>query len=327
MADKRLAIGRRVTLMDQGDEVYEIESCEVLSDVLFYRLKGVTGALFLRASLRTETPDGTYPLPPAKLPADATSPSEPQEQRDGRQVQVADWCARAFGADHASSLPQRGIRMLEEAAEAAQAAGVRREMAHKLIDYVWDRPAGELAQELGGVGVTVLALAQAAKLSADTCEQDEIARVLAKPIEHFAKRNRVKNDAGFNVAEAPPTPAGSGEPKESDMCICGYNRMAHWNPSSACFCVSPVWITPEAAPVASQAPALEPGRTVRVDDPRFHGEGIVQYLVPPRPAYVGVRLQNGNVWEYEATKVQQIFGTLPANHWTNRQKKAEANHE
>jgi hypothetical protein len=109
------------------------------------------------------------------------------------------------------------------------------------------------------------------------------------------------------VLPAAPTAAGSEEPKlQSIVDVKSFNV---------------------AAPVASQAPALEPGRTVRVDDPRFHGEGIVQYLVPPRPAYVGVRLQNGNVWEYEATKVQQIFGTLPANHWTNRQKKSEANHE
>jgi predicted amidohydrolase YtcJ len=128
------------------------------------------------------------------------------QNRDGRQRQVNGWCVRAFGADHAASIPQRGIRMLEESAEAAQATGVSREIAHKLIDYVWDRPKGELAQELGGVGVTLLALAEAAALSADTCEQNEIVRVLSKPIEHFAKRNRVKNDAGFNVASPEPEP-------------------------------------------------------------------------------------------------------------------------
>jgi NTP pyrophosphatase (non-canonical NTP hydrolase) len=120
--------------------------------------------------------------------------------RDARQKTVADWCAAAFGIDHASSLPQRGIRLVEEAIEAAQAAGCERAMVHKLVDYVFDRPAGTIAQELGGVGVTALALAQAAGLSADKCEADEVARVLAKPLEHFTARNQVKNAAGFNTA-------------------------------------------------------------------------------------------------------------------------------
>lgn len=120
--------------------------------------------------------------------------------RDARQKRVADWCAAAFGAGHASSVPQRGIRLAEEAIEAAQAAGCERAMVHRLVDHVFDRPAGELGQELGGVGVTLLALAAAAGLSADDCEQSEIERVLAKPLAHFAARNAAKNAAGFNVA-------------------------------------------------------------------------------------------------------------------------------
>lgn len=123
----------------------------------------------------------------------------PEANRNRRQTQVGAWCAAAFGRDHAASIPQRGVRLAEEAIEAAQAAGCDREMIHKLVDYVFDRPAGELSQELGGVGVTALALAEAANLSADGCECAEIARVLAKPLEHFAARNKAKNDAGFNV--------------------------------------------------------------------------------------------------------------------------------
>lgn len=125
---------------------------------------------------------------------------KPEFNRNRRQTQVAAWCAAAFGRDHAASIPQRGVRLLEEAIEAAQASGADRDMAHKLVDYVFDRPTGELSQELGGVGVTLLALAEAAGVSAEGCECAEIARVLAKPLEHFAKRNQQKNDAGFSVA-------------------------------------------------------------------------------------------------------------------------------
>lgn len=130
--------------------------------------------------------------------------------RDLRQRKVADWCAVAFGSDHAASIPQRGIRHVEEAIEASQAAGCERDMIHKLVDYVFDRPAGELWQELGGSGLTLLALAQAAGVSADECETAEIARVLAKPLEHFTKRNQSKNDAGFVVTPTAAT-APQGE--------------------------------------------------------------------------------------------------------------------
>lgn len=116
-----------------------------------------------------------------------------------RQKTVATWCINAFGVEHATSIPQRGIRLLEEALEAYQAAGATQEMAHRLVDYVFGRPVGELAQELGGVGVTLLALANAAGLIADEQEALEVARVLSKPLEVYAARNAAKDAAGFKA--------------------------------------------------------------------------------------------------------------------------------
>lgn len=121
--------------------------------------------------------------------------------RENRQVTAFGWAVRAFGAIQVTSLPQRGLRLLEEACEAYQAAGGTAELAHKLVDHVFSRPAGTLAQELGGVGVTLLVLAQAANLSADTEEMREVERVLSLPVEHFAKRNEAKNAAGLVDAE------------------------------------------------------------------------------------------------------------------------------
>lgn len=119
--------------------------------------------------------------------------------RDWRQLLVQQWCIRAFGYDEATSIPQRGIRLLEEAAEAAQASDVTEAMAVDMIRYVYSKRKGFLSQELGGVAVTLLALAEAAGLSADHCETGEIQRVPNKPIEHFRERNQVKNDAGFRA--------------------------------------------------------------------------------------------------------------------------------
>jgi hypothetical protein len=117
--------------------------------------------------------------------------------RDFRQRLVAWWCATAFGVGQASSVEQRGLRLAEEAIEAAQAAGCDPAQLHKLIDYVYARPAGTMERELGGVSITTLALADAVGISADDAELAELDRVLAKPLEHFTARNQAKNDAGF----------------------------------------------------------------------------------------------------------------------------------
>lgn len=138
------------------------------------------------------------------------------DARAERQKKVWAWCIAAFGASHTTSIPQRGIRMLEEAIELAQACGCHRAMAHNLLDFVYDRPAGTIEQELGGVGLTVLALANAAGLSADAAEAKELARVLSKPLAQFHARNAAKNAAGFDVLAYPTTQPTPGEPRVQD---------------------------------------------------------------------------------------------------------------
>jgi RNA:NAD 2'-phosphotransferase (TPT1/KptA family) len=61
----------------------------------------------------------------------------------------------------------------------------------------------------------MLALANAAGISANKAEADEVARVLAKPLEHFTKRNQVKNDAGFLAAKSVAGDAGAEQDKPS----------------------------------------------------------------------------------------------------------------
>lgn len=121
--------------------------------------------------------------------------------RDKRQVLVLRWAVGAFGADQATSLVQRGARLLEEACEAFQAAGGDADLARKVVEHVFSRPPGDLPQELGGVGITLLALAQAANASADGEELRELGRILSLPQEHFTKRNAAKNAAGLVAAD------------------------------------------------------------------------------------------------------------------------------
>jgi NTP pyrophosphatase (non-canonical NTP hydrolase) len=124
-------------------------------------------------------------------------------QRCARQAAISLWARACFGDEEALSVPQRGLRLLEEAIEAAQAAGVDAETAKHLVDFVYSRPVGEVAQELGGVAVCVLALAEAAGVDAETEECREIDRVIAIDPDHFAARNAAKNAAGFHF-KVPP---------------------------------------------------------------------------------------------------------------------------
>jgi hypothetical protein len=126
--------------------------------------------------------------------------------RDQRQAMITNWAQMAFGCEEATGIPQRGLRLLEEAIEAFQACGCDEAMAHKLVKYVFERPPGKIGQELGGVAVTVLALAAAAGLSADEEECREINRVLSKPLREFTERNARKNAAGFKIHEESNVP-------------------------------------------------------------------------------------------------------------------------
>lgn len=68
-----------------------------------------------------------------------------------------------------------------------------------LVKHVFEREPGRVGQELGGVAVTVLALAAAAGLSADEEECREVHRVLSKPLREFTERDASKNAAGLKI--------------------------------------------------------------------------------------------------------------------------------
>jgi len=152
---------------------------------------GETAALSRRSSRRSTVGDpGAISV--ERLPS-----------RDRRQAMIAAWAELAFGREEATGLPQRGLRLLEGAIEVFQACGAPAELAHELVSHVFKRPCGLIGQGLGGVAVSLLALASAAGRSADAEECLEIHRVLSRPVEEFSRRNAAKNAAGFKMSEAP----------------------------------------------------------------------------------------------------------------------------
>lgn len=110
---------------------------------------------------------------------------------------VYSWAVRCFGQKHMDDQRVRALRLLEEAIEFAQAAGVEADQARELIAHVYDKIAGHPFQELGGVGVTWLAAVSSIGAAANDVLGREVDRILSKPPEHFAKRNQVKCEAGF----------------------------------------------------------------------------------------------------------------------------------
>ena len=94
------------------------------------------------------------------------------------QRRISRWAREVFGEVAATDPKERVLRILEEAAELAQAEGLPRSQAHMILDYVFDRPAGEAPQELAGVYLTLMAYAEAKGLSLNVEARKELERVL-----------------------------------------------------------------------------------------------------------------------------------------------------
>lgn len=95
----------------------------------------------------------------------------------GNQARVWRWVQEVFATDIVKSPGERALRFGEEALELVQAVGITREGCHRLVDYVFDRPKGEPSQEIGGVMVTLYALASVLGLNVSESARKEIERI------------------------------------------------------------------------------------------------------------------------------------------------------
>ena len=98
---------------------------------------------------------------------------------DSFQDRVNEWMQTCFGPVVTGDGHERNYRFLEEALELVQACGASYDDCHMLVDYVFSRPVGDKAQEVGGVAVTLAALCNAQGLSVEQCSEDELSRVWA----------------------------------------------------------------------------------------------------------------------------------------------------
>lgn len=109
------------------------------------------------------------------------------------QARAVTWVREAFGSEPADCQAERAHRFLEEALEAGQAAGVTEEEAAQLVRYVYGRDKGEIAQEVGGVMLTLAPFAAAYGVDLQVAAEAELARVnTPEVIEKCRRKNASK---------------------------------------------------------------------------------------------------------------------------------------
>lgn len=104
------------------------------------------------------------------------------------QNRVRRWMHHCFGEVIAADKVERNHRFLEESLELVQACGCTQDEAHKLVDYVYGRPTGDVHQEIGGVMVTLSALVDAQTRDLDVCAELELTRCWEKTEQIRAKQ-------------------------------------------------------------------------------------------------------------------------------------------
>jgi len=131
------------------------------------------------------------------------------------QARVQPWMLACFGEMIAGDREERNHRFLEEALELVQSTGCTAGEAHQLVDYVYGRPVGEPAQEVGGVIVTLAALCIANELDMHAAAETELARIWTK-----VEQIRAKQAAKPKHSPLPATtPAIEAPPALSDAQI------------------------------------------------------------------------------------------------------------
>lgn len=123
---------------------------------------------------------------------------------DSFQSRVQPWMMACFGAEISADGAERNHRFLEESLELVQACGCTASEAHQLVDYVYGRPVGERAQEVGGVMVTLAALCLTQGLDMHAAGETELARIWTKVEAIRAKQAAKPKHSPLPVSPALP---------------------------------------------------------------------------------------------------------------------------
>jgi hypothetical protein len=110
------------------------------------------------------------------------------------QQRVLTWISTCFEPKIVFSVKERNYRFLEESLELVQSLGCTSGEAHQLVEYVYNRPEGNPAQEVGGVLICLAALCTASKIEMDAAGEAELTRVWTS-IDKIKAKHANKPDA------------------------------------------------------------------------------------------------------------------------------------
>lgn len=127
------------------------------------------------------------------------------------QDRVHPWMMACFGEEISADRKERNHRFFEEGTELVQSTGMTRSEAHQLVDYVYNRPVGEPAQEVGGVMVTLAALCLANGLDMHDAAEVELARIWTKVDVIRAKQAAKPKHSPLPEHAAPAQVTGAAE--------------------------------------------------------------------------------------------------------------------
>ncbi|WP_411839555.1 hypothetical protein [Paracoccus sp. ME4] len=116
------------------------------------------------------------------------------------QRRTGTWVRQAFGRNSLESPIERAQRILEEAAELAQAVGLPASQARSVITDVYAREPGDVGQEVGGLMVCIGALCEGLGVDMAAATEREMSRVEAPAvIAKCRRKNADKAARGVSV--------------------------------------------------------------------------------------------------------------------------------
>lgn len=130
------------------------------------------------------------------------------------QQRIKGWMMECFSMEICRDSIERNHRFLEESLELVQSNGCTSSEAHQLVDYVFNRPVGEIVQECGGVMVTLAALCCAEDIDMHSCAELELHRIKEPGV---MDKIRAKQAAKPKHSPLPESPASAPKDIEGDI--------------------------------------------------------------------------------------------------------------
>ncbi len=130
------------------------------------------------------------------MPRDNRDVQVAHNNRAARQQAVVDWGLRVFG-DDAPDRRNLALRFLEEAMELVQTQGLSPHDVGVVAARVFNRPVGDIKNEIGGVQVALYCHAGELGLDVDSCEATEVVRIHTIPAERFQAKQIEKKVQGL----------------------------------------------------------------------------------------------------------------------------------